>query len=414
MSRSNETSNSQTSGPYSGDFTEEVPSGEAPSGSGASAGPAPAKAKKSNVVFVGVMAVVVVAVGGLGYMGFRSHGPVKSSASTKMTQPAPKAISAPVVTKASGKDDASVLAGTDAPGPAVAPVVAPAASVAAAPGLNSPLSPTSAVPGPVLGAAPVVATPPTGGINPSPVVAPPAPAASVTLPATAAVPGAGLIPPPVNAAPGTLPPTPNPVVPAPNGTVIGAALPAPAPSAAPVAAPAPITTNPQPVAVPTATPVEAPAPIANAAPLEGQVSSLTVRVDNLEQRVTALENGQAQINIRLDRTAPMPVFKSHAAKPPVAKASSSMKRHSRYHRPNRVELIKPEAKVTKAAPVAKAPEVCHLASIVPDRAWIKNEDGTFSTYGIGDVAPNGSAIQRIDPTSGIITAKGKLACQQDQ
>ena len=147
----------------------------------------------------------------------------------------------------------------------------------------------------------------------------------------------------------------------------------------------------------------------------GQVAGLTVRVDNLEHRVQALEEGQGQLKDHLDHLGAKPdkaVPTHHVRESSVKRAPLSHRVH--FHVRNQVELITNKPKLTKVniAPVSKS--VCHLASIVPERAWSKNADGTFTTYGVGDMAPNGSVIKSIDPSTGIVTAKGKLACDQNQ
>lgn len=393
MSRSNEPTNHQTSGPYSGDFTEEVPSSEEQPSGTRGAGAAPAKAKKSSVAFVATLAVVVVVVAAVGFMTFRprhvTRAPVHpTQVQPKATTPVKAPAPAPVLPKApASNNDVSVLTGTT---PSAAPAVAASLNQPAPAPLNPVLAPPAATP---IAANPLAA-PSTTGVLPAANLAPvapvnPASSATVSAKPTPAVPVPVTLAPPAPASSAaithTLPATPAPIAPAP------AISPSPAPVVAPIT---------------TSSPNE---------PLVGQVAGLTVRVDNLEQRVQALEEGQGQLKDRIDHLGPQPrkvVPTRHVREASVKKASLS--HHVRSHVRNRVELITDKPKSVKVNEAHVAKSVCHLASIVPERAWIKNDDGTFTTYGVGDMAPNGSVIKSIDPTTGIVTAKGKLDCDQNQ
>lgn len=342
------------------------------------------KAKnKSNVKLAAIMGVVVLAVGGLGYMAFFKHGtppPANSglhpsALTAPAAHPASVTPAAPLAPVAAHSTAAPV---TPAPSPTIAPE---------APKLTSPSDAQS-----LLGGAPNAAVVPPGALPGQPATgtpnailgATPAPAASAALPM------------------GALP-------------TAHAALPASATSAAPASssttALAAVTTPVTPAAPAVTAPVATPAQVTQ--------GTLEDRVSHLEDRVTDLEKNQSHI-LEMLATQPDKAVKASQVTPtttpaaganaPVTKAKPKV-----HHLPaNRVEVIAPKAKpvvADKPAPVTKPVSAgCQIASIVPNRAWTKQSDGTFLTYGVGDTAPNGSVIKSIDPETGIITEKGKLTC----
>lgn len=367
--------------------------------------PAPRPAKnKSNITFFIILVVVVLVVLAMGYMAFghRKHaapatppavsqptatpGALPPSTTSSATPPvvAPPVVTPPALTSAA---EANALLGgapQAAPGQMAVPSSTHAPS-AVAPGLATPDEANT-----LLGVPPAQ-TP----ANLSSTLAPALPAGA----STSAFQG---VPPPsagsVSAPMGHLPvnPAPAPGVASP----VIAAQPAPAvlnPAAALAGSPVPST-----IAAPAAT-------AAPVAPAAGGVS-LESRVTELETRLSNLEAGQARI---VDILAHLPPA---SAAPAEAKSQEPKAVHhprTPRHKVSNVVKVIPKAKDEAKPSVSRtsaSTTTCHLASIVPNRAWTKQPDGTFMTYGIGDRAPNGGIIQTIDPDHGIITDKGKLLC----
>lgn len=382
----------------------------------ATGGVAPGKGKpgKGNKVLLIAFAILAFVVIVFGYLMFFS----KPHATARRPMPATHASvtpAKPVSSAATGNPFAASRPEAPAghPAPAIAPTVAP--TTPAQPGAASNpfgATPPSSVP---MTSAPSAfapqATVPAAPASAPPASAPPASlpsafapqhAPEVTLPvASGAAELPATAPNPVSSAPGNIPATPAPVAPA-----------TPASLAPPAA---------------SATPVEPPAP---APGIEGELSGIRTSIATLQAGHDALQAQVSTIQERLDASSPK---RTRAADETASqgamfagKPAASSTRHTRrvrHHRSskdeNMVERVpeKPATMVSSksisSASDAAAPSVsCHLAAIVPDRAWVKNADGTFTTYGVGDLAPNGASITAISPGAGITTKKGHLACIQ--
>lgn len=396
MSTNRENSSNLPTEPFTtAPYTDGAPSSETPTGAKSSQSAAAPKAKKSNVVFVAIMGVVVILVVGAGYMAFRphavrapSHAPVKHVAAVKKsTPPVVAALPAPA-------PDESALLG--APPVGLAPQVAPASPEPGTLGSNP------------LGSNPLAANP--ANLSASSVLDPSGPATSgLATPVPVASTGSlALVTP--NAGVDVL--VPSTITP-PVMTPVVTTLP---PSTSAVV----VTTQQQPPAAsstltpPTTTTVVTTSP--SVVPSSSVPDALVGRVDGLEGRIQSLEVGQSKIlQVLENKNTPSPRHSVKAYHATVHHAAPDRSYH-RKSRPvhNHVELIQPKAAVV-VVPRAHVKEGgCNLASIVPNRAWIKEADGSFMTYGVGDQAPNGSVIKSIDPDQGILTASGKLHCSQTE
>lgn len=193
---------------------------------------------------------------------------------------------------------------------------------------------------------------------------------------------------------------------------------APAPQASPLlAAPAPAAT------VAAAAPASPAQDVIQSGSTGSELAGIRASIDTLQTSVNSLQAGHAALQAQVDtiearlpsRTAQHARTQAHAfgTGPQVSRHAHS-RRHAR-HDHNLVERAQPAkdlpAKKDKAADAAPVVS-CHLAAIVPDRAWVKHPDGSFTTYGVGDTSPNGARITAISPDAGITTTRGHLACTQ--
>jgi len=353
------------SGPYSeAPFTDEAPTTVGPT-SGGAARPVP-PAKKSNLVLFVVLALIVLGVAGFGYVAYkRSH----------LARPVPVAVvpvNPPIVTSPKASADESALMG------------APAKAATSA-------SPLSALPS----AASTAALP--GSLPANPLNAP-APASTAALALNPAV--SGSVAQPVAAA-SVLAPSAAPIGPASAAPVtVAPVVPGPA-SAGPINTSSPSTPP------PAATGVNA-SPSDTSVGLAPRVDAVEQRLGAVESRLVAVEQGHAAKSAATVK----PAASRPASPAKVASERAPVRHAARPH--NHVELIQ-DKPVAKVSTLASKPVVsCKLASIVSNRAWVKQADGSFVTYGVGDEAPNGSTIKSIDPDAGIITERGKLTCSQGE
>lgn len=287
-------------------------------------------------------------------------------------------------------------------------------------------------PAPTPAPAPPVAVAPAPAPTPAPVVDP---VASANNPAAAFLSGqATPAPAPTPVEPVASAPTPAPVVP------VTPVVPDPAPVSAPVvAAPA--------VSIPATTPVTPSVGTGNSKPVavveelkgmfDRQTSEFKVVLDDVGGRVSAIEkrlDGQETVNKGFDqritaleqgkRVAPAPKVKSEgspdaAPKKVVQKKSASAPKKAAV---NSGEVLvdksgmsnvsakksdnKPAAKVEQPAVVLPNLEI---HSVYSGRVWLRNADGSLSTYQAGDRLPTGEVVKSINSeTFEVVTDKRKL------
>lgn len=163
--------------------------------------------------------------------------------------------------------------------------------------------------------------------------------------------------------------------------------------------------------------------------LEGQVSTLNTRVDEISRRVDGLADRPRNSNSINVSQAPRRAARSTPARSQAPARSNNYVRLSnnnpRVEPPvSRVVIVAQGSPAHQAmmedagssvrttssagadvrdvpasAPVASAPS-CDLQAIVPGRAWVKNSDGSFASYGEGDTW-NGQTVGTIDPARGV-------------
>lgn len=388
---------------------------------------APPVAKKNNVMKIvmivfGVLFVAMVAFF-LYAFSTKSSAPRPAKAPTEVSAPQGDAPNPAAIESGSNPSAAeAALAGSDTP---VTPDTASAPAVD--PNLNDPLG---------VGPAPV--DPNTGlALDPSQAVLDPT-AATATAPVIEGQPGV------------------DPVVP--QTAPVQSSVPVIDPSAA-VAGPAP-TTAPAPTVAPPVAPVAdtVPVPVVNVATdpaqtgavagaidaarrdflsglgrIEESVTRLTGRVDAIDNRMNRLEQdiktlqtnpGKSPASVSTAPAVTSPSVSAPVKRPVVRKKKPAV---APVHRPvNRLEILDGSASAIHPRPITPAqsqnrvefvestptPAVarCEVRAIQPGRAWIKNGNGSFSSYAEGDVLPNGKKAERIDPEKGIIAGGSVWSC----
>lgn len=139
------------------------------------------------------------------------------------------------------------------------------------------------------------------------------------------------------------------------------------------------------------------------------------RLAKLEQRVGALEGG---------KVAPRPAAASngaavakrhyHAPKSgeprmvPLGQGEDLLFARIAEPKPNTITPLDAEPRtVVRALPTATRSYSLH--AVIPNRIWIKGQDGTSQTFENGETLPDGSKILKIDPDRGdVVTSKGVL------
>lgn len=384
----------------------------------AGAGTAPAK-KKNKWWVIAPAAVLVglvlwmVWVAWLGPFFFKPKPAATPAARAAASQPAP---TQPAGTPAGSPVASNPLAATPQESPASAPSPTPgpanpAGSVPAAAG-SLPADPLAAAP-----ASAPVAPPPAA---PSPSAAPPAD------------PFAAL-----NATPASAPVNPSTVAPMPAGST--PATPTPAPASDPFNPAKPVPPTAPAAAEPPAVP--APVPATPAASVSDVRQVIRDELSPVNQRLSALETRVA----RLDGPKNAPSGAVSSAPRSSESVSHSRSASTRNAPPrasgNRLEVIRPAlgamprdergdvrprpapldrdagntpkdetAKRVRAEATEKAVSAgCELAAIIPGRAYRKQSDGSFATFGVGDVWTDGTRIDAIDPDKGVVGG-GKTLC----
>lgn len=107
----------------------------------------------------------------------------------------------------------------------------------------------------------------------------------------------------------------------------------------------------------------------------------------VESRLEALETKPATSNVKANKEAAKNVeAKKSETKKVVTKAKSE-----------KTEVVIKEKDVTEKITIkAKQPQKVDIHSVYGGRVWIKNGDGSLSTYSAGDKLPNGEIIKVVD------------------
>jgi len=404
--------------------------GDATRGSGSSTGEATRRDKaerkaKGDTMFKVAIGVVVVAVGGVAAYKF---GPqIMGSHQANRPQPvsAIATPAAPVVASApgslSGAVSAPIAAGpSDSGAPALGPNTPTLGTAAPTLGGNAPTLGTNSVaetqaPGLAAASAPSETIAPLGASSAAPVfatpVSPSAAAPSLNTPSLNAAPSLGA------------------------QSAASAAVVVPVISTPVAVAQSPIDTSSQAGLARALT-----ALTSQLSDLKSTIQDATTtqnkKIDDLADRVARLEEGRAarghhaasvaSADSASSSTAAADSAASASAAAPVAKPAHRVARHHYAARPHRHAAVAPKASsedsgvlFDKAAAkdarhdtpdgAANAERQFSLQATIPGRLWIKNSDGSSSTFGVGDVLPDGSKVQSIDADNySVRTSRGVL------
>lgn len=144
-----------------------------------------------------------------------------------------------------------------------------------------------------------------------------------------------------------------------------------------------------------------------------KINSLDERVTKLEDAIKAHETKLADLQEnKMDKVKAKP-----ASVKPVVKKKSTVKKSTSSNR-NSVSLVgdREDRVVRKSSsshttkPKATSGGNSYgysIQAVLPGRAWVKNPNGTTSTYSTGDVLPNGNKVGKIDPDGGVFDSTGK-------
>jgi hypothetical protein len=142
--------------------------------------------------------------------------------------------------------------------------------------------------------------------------------------------------------------------------------------------------------------------------LESAVTEQKDLNNKFDQRITALESKKPVAAVKTVKTAPVdgaeaptaPVHakaKAHHSKKKVAvvKAKASADASVLIDKSTEVQKAKVESVKTEKAEKSNLPQIA-LHSIYGGRLWVKNTDGSLSTFSAGDRLPTGETIKSID------------------
>lgn len=241
------------------------------------------------------------------------------------------------------------------------------------------------------------------------------------------------------------PTAPSPVLNA-NGVPVDE-VPPPVPSTPvvdPAAVPAPVVAPEQPAVEvpPPPVVVEDPANSSISQVMDTARQEMMSALDRIEQRLTEMENRFTSLESRVGAIEGRPASatpSSTPAKPAAARKKPAKKKKPAVRKPaakptyehqNRIEILDGSiAPVSRAIiidrgssqevlrnrvqvidshqPAQVVRSGCRIQSIKPGRVWVRRADGSFATYGVGDMLPNGRRADSIDPESGV-QAGGQL------
>lgn len=280
--------------------------------------------------------------------------------------------------------------------------------------VQSPLSPSPALP--AMGQAPAVAAATLGGGVGAPSMAPPLATPSTppdlalpnTVPVSGALPAAGVSPSvPLAGGPGDL---------AMPSAVVGA-LPVPAPGSSAVPAVA-LSESPKPAVEGfTRGFDELAKKIDDLKSMFSKFDEMNIgdRLSKLEERVGALEGGKVAAKTTAASGGAATVVKKHYRAPrsatpqtvPLGQGEDLL--FARIADPKQNSITTIDTQPRGAREQAQNTRSYALHAVIPNRIWIKGQDGTSQTFENGEMLPDGSKILKIDPDRGdVVTSKGVL------
>lgn len=140
--------------------------------------------------------------------------------------------------------------------------------------------------------------------------------------------------------------------------------------------------------------------------IESNIQNQNEFNSKVEERLTALESGKKTVAApaKKEDGAEKPVVVKKIVRQPkkekVVKAENSVK-----HSDSEILVDKSSASSTKKEAKSSLPEV-DVYSVYGGRVWIKNADGSLSTYASGDEIAPGEKIKKInDETFEVVTNK---------
>lgn len=369
--------------------------------------PPKAKSSGTKVVVISVLVGLVLVVG---FYTWRI-----------LNKPAPQArpaATAPVTTPATTNPAPTATAPTVAP-PAVEPPVDPLAAVVTPPAADplavAPVA--SAVPAsPSVGpdGQPVVTAPAAPAATPAPVGVNPAVAPAAGVPASTP----GVTP----AATGAVPSNSAD----PLAALAPTSVPAPvAPTASPAAVPAVATSSPAVATIPTSLGDDLASKVGAA--VTDAIRPMQTQLNNIDQRVTRLEGGRPAVTparsegaVKPRAPARRPVAKAKPRAVPAAAPANRIEVLDAASTPVTPRPVSPAA-VARSVPSASVPASagsiaqqkteCNVGAVLQGRAWVKKNDGSFETYGVGDTLPDGKVVSGISPERGIQVGGQAWKCQ---
>lgn len=155
--------------------------------------------------------------------------------------------------------------------------------------------------------------------------------------------------------------------------------------------------------------------------VKDMVTDNTGKISSLDARVTKLEESlKSQQDILAAAAAAKVTEKKATVKPVVKKKAVSGTSRKSHATRNSVQIMSDEDRVVSKRKVSKSAHSSSSASsssrgsygydiqaVLPGRAWVKNPNGTTTTYSVGDMLPNGNKVGKIDPDGGIVDSVGR-------
>lgn len=159
--------------------------------------------------------------------------------------------------------------------------------------------------------------------------------------------------------------------------------------------------------------------------LNGRVDVIDGRVARLESDIKNLQTNRAQSGASSAPTPTVPATNNVSATPASVKKPVVRKKKPVPAPVNRLEILDGSASVVRHRPIVPSNTInnrvellessasasrCEIRAIQPGRAWVRNSNGSFSSYTEGDELPNGKKVDKIDPERGIVAAGSAWSC----
>jgi len=154
--------------------------------------------------------------------------------------------------------------------------------------------------------------------------------------------------------------------------------------------------------------------------VKDMVTDNTGKISSLDARVTKLEESLKSQQDNLAAAAAKVAEKKTTVKPVVKKKAVSGTTRKSHATRNSVQIMSDEDRVVSKRKVSKSSHSGSSAAsssrgsygydiqaVLPGRAWVKNPNGTTTTYSVGDMLPNGNKVGKIDPDGGIVDSVGR-------